>query len=364
MARLEVKLKQHTPILHFQGRQKGATIRPTEFKSKLDKYIIDKAGEDLKKYYVGNGEKPALDYKVRISSKNKLIDSWTNPKKLLYFGSLGAEESSKEYVYSNEDVVVEFFSLQNKIIELIKRNISNFLAETNFGTRQSKGFGSFYIDEKDSLYKEIKSKYSFDIKETDFKKICEKIDLFYKSLRSGINLDKVNGFYCKSAIFYYTKSKGYTWDKKAIKTHFLNEEVGQNEVMAKDILGLSTFENWREYSFKVMKANSNVKRYQSPLFFKIIKEENSYKVFLFVLENSEILNRVKREEFKISNGLNDFRLRIGNNLSVKEFMEFVFDNKKYDLVEACQKKTNFTEFDILNTIYDEIRKNVGVYNGK
>lgn len=362
MARLEVKLKQHTPILHFQGRQKGATIRPTEFKSKLDKYIIDKAGEDLKKYYVGNGEKPALDYKVRISSKNEPIENW--PNKVVYFGDLGEKESSKDLVWSKGEITIEFFSLQNKIIDLIKENLSDFLAITNFGTRQSKGFGSFYVDEKDPLYKEIISKYSFTVKETDFRRLFEKIDLFYKSLRSGINLGMGNGFYCKSAIFYYANSKGYTWDKKAIKTHFLNEEVGQNEVIAKDILGLSTFENWREYSFKVMKANSNVKRYQSPLFFKIIKEENSYKVFLFVLENSEILNRVKREEFKISNGLNDFRLRIGNNLSVKEFMEFVFDNKKYDLVEACQKKTNFTEFDILNTIYDEIRKNVGVYNGK
>ncbi len=36
---LIVKLKQHTPIIHFQWDQAGATLRATELKPKLDRYI-------------------------------------------------------------------------------------------------------------------------------------------------------------------------------------------------------------------------------------------------------------------------------------------------------------------------------------
>ena len=40
MYRLQVKLKQHTPLIHFQWNQKGATLRASELKPKLDKFIM------------------------------------------------------------------------------------------------------------------------------------------------------------------------------------------------------------------------------------------------------------------------------------------------------------------------------------
>jgi len=36
MYKLEFTLKQHTPIIHFQHDQDGATLRATEVKPKLD----------------------------------------------------------------------------------------------------------------------------------------------------------------------------------------------------------------------------------------------------------------------------------------------------------------------------------------
>ncbi|MFK5976154.1 MAG: hypothetical protein QM493_06565 [Sulfurovum sp.] len=33
-------LKQHTPIIHFQSDQMGATLRATELKPKFDKFLI------------------------------------------------------------------------------------------------------------------------------------------------------------------------------------------------------------------------------------------------------------------------------------------------------------------------------------
>ena len=38
------ELKQETPIIHFQHNQSGATLRATEVKPKLDRFIIKKLG--------------------------------------------------------------------------------------------------------------------------------------------------------------------------------------------------------------------------------------------------------------------------------------------------------------------------------
>ena len=46
MNKLVVKLKQHTPLIHFQHSQEGATLRASEVKPKLDKYIIKKVFDD------------------------------------------------------------------------------------------------------------------------------------------------------------------------------------------------------------------------------------------------------------------------------------------------------------------------------
>ena len=42
MYKIEFTLKQHTPIIHFQHDQDGATIRATEVKPKLDQFIFEK----------------------------------------------------------------------------------------------------------------------------------------------------------------------------------------------------------------------------------------------------------------------------------------------------------------------------------
>lgn len=44
MYKIEFKLKQHTPLIHFQHDQHGATLRASELKPKLDKFLIRKLG--------------------------------------------------------------------------------------------------------------------------------------------------------------------------------------------------------------------------------------------------------------------------------------------------------------------------------
>lgn len=81
MHTLKVTLKQHTPLIHFQHDQEGATLRASEVKPKLDKFILTKLGEGdyqngfeiAKKnsWIINNGKNDckALDYKMRIECK-------------------------------------------------------------------------------------------------------------------------------------------------------------------------------------------------------------------------------------------------------------------------------------------------------
>ena len=78
MNTLTIRLKQHTPLIHFQHDQEGATLRASEVKPKLDKYILTqlgggdyekgKAEAKSKGWLVGKGEHYALDYKMRIEA--------------------------------------------------------------------------------------------------------------------------------------------------------------------------------------------------------------------------------------------------------------------------------------------------------
>ncbi|HEC99336.1 MAG TPA: hypothetical protein ENN18_03005 [Proteobacteria bacterium] len=70
---LIIKLKQHTPIIHFQHDQKGATLRATELKPKLDRYI-----DKLSIYYNGS----------ILSSVNKLSEGNNQYRLTIVSGNL------------------------------------------------------------------------------------------------------------------------------------------------------------------------------------------------------------------------------------------------------------------------------------
>ena len=77
-------LKQHTPIIHFQSDQSGATLRATELKPKFDRFLMEqfeKEGVDYSSYLI-RGQEGALDYKVKIISSQGIKDL---PNKSLYF---------------------------------------------------------------------------------------------------------------------------------------------------------------------------------------------------------------------------------------------------------------------------------------
>ena len=79
--KVEFTLKQHTPIIHFQSDQVGATLRATELKPKFDRFLINYVFKNDKKQYqeyLIDKDKNALNYKVKIS--NHSTNAISTPK--------------------------------------------------------------------------------------------------------------------------------------------------------------------------------------------------------------------------------------------------------------------------------------------
>ena len=65
-------LQASTPLIHFQHSEPGATLRATEAKPKLDRFLKRKAKNEIKKSWL-IGESEALNYKMRIVSRSSSI---------------------------------------------------------------------------------------------------------------------------------------------------------------------------------------------------------------------------------------------------------------------------------------------------
>ena len=81
--RLEMQLEAQSPMIHFQNRQPGATIRATEVKPKLDRFILrglqKTTGKDIRELrgdseYGGiftDKDHEALNYRMQLDASGQ-----------------------------------------------------------------------------------------------------------------------------------------------------------------------------------------------------------------------------------------------------------------------------------------------------
>ena len=151
MYKLAFTLKQHTPLIHFQHDQEGATLRATEVKPKLDRFIYQKwiqaengnreavfrryghltvgfseskMQAEIKKYDLLNEDKKreylkdfkwALDYKMRIENKGARDE---NQKFTLYEDQQEQDLSIKYKMKGNYPMVLANMGGQPSISDL------------------------------------------------------------------------------------------------------------------------------------------------------------------------------------------------------------------------------------------------------
>lgn len=405
-------LCQHTPVIHFQHDQAGATLRATELKPKLDRFLIKnvfKADFDVyKKYLIGYSRKEeekygdqykkqfdgklAFDYKVKIEGnygkaeeieiKYRKRDGSEGENSFpLFFGNLENEQerrsSDKKYQFklAKAEFNLEIFSLHPDLLTAIKKRFSEFIFKTNFGTRQSKGFGSFEAAIKGVKY-DPAGIPNFSVKTDDKTILFRTVELFYKSLRGGINgfsnlrSGRYEGdYYMKPFIFAYAKQNNIQWDKKTVKANFfsnvLEEEIDRHskqdkagqliapDVLSyqseqvfdvKDLLGLSTLEQWklpdhrgrytRSTMIKKESVSNEIDRFQSPITFKPVKVNNGYQVYVLLREiPKDFLNTA----IKFSNNRDDFTIPVWKDFSIRRFLDFVLN---YDVDRLIPNMNN------------------------
>ena len=383
MYKHEIKLKQHTPIIHFQHDERGATLRATELKPKLDRYLIQNVfGNDrnkFKKYLIGQHD--ALNYKVAITRIGQKIDQGPIGGFPLYFGNMGNDRASFKELVHYEGVNIHLFSYHSDLVQTIDDHFSSFLWTTNFGMRQSKGFGCFMSEKIESVPEKF---YRFTVDTEDYIEMFSTIELFYKSLRSGINGGNppsggrfTQDFYMKPMIFLYAKDNNVQWEKKSIKEEFytgqngedklnnqrnkrknqvpLNEEPtdyplwyeSEDKKIVRDLLGLSTEQSWKgypregkdaklkkEFSHTIdyrMPNNQSIARFKSPILFKPIWDAQR-KRFQVYFKASPIPSIYQNAFFNISaDGQNMAEpMQMWNDFDMDAFLRFAFQRGTLD----------------------------------
>ncbi|ORO79335.1 hypothetical protein [Streptococcus oralis] len=303
--KLELDLKCHAPIIHFQPstNAKGATLRASEVKPKFDKYLWTKEPEELATYEL-------LPYKMKfIEKKKEVIDEKVADEYVdipLYYA-----KDQKRMVITNPRIVITCF---DPILQkLIVKHIKNFFIVTNFGAAQGKGYGNFTIDSEknDQVEQEniekilmeefgLKTLYKIDCnklvgklaKFEAIKKIFRIIENFYKIIKGGINHKE----YIKGFLFIHMNEKGIKNEKAVLKTEIIDHPYASNQNKVKQepkinshkecyvraLLGLSSsfaFKDQRrqkggavDVNIKISHADETIERFPSPLTFKVINK--------------------------------------------------------------------------------------------
>ena len=339
--RLNFTLKQHTPIIHFQSDQSGATLRATELKPKLDRFLLEQV-EGIPFKENANGSK-SLDYKVKIeySGQNKI----DYPKPFVKKGTEGyvapyfADGVSIEH--NDNEIKLNIFSFNEKILDAIKDNIKIFFSYENFATRQSKGFGAYHI--KDVTKKEVEEHLKNNNKlfklnkgSRNPKESLKIIDTFYKEIKSGLNYPK----YKKSLLFQYMCTKDSGWEKRWIKQKFPSVVYGKNKPVncqppkeffyIRALLGVAELneyypngqENKLQIKIEGIKREQNdlkkadIQRFKSPITFKIF-EDNIYLIY------NDSYEKILGEEFGFTFKDKQEKISVPSEFDLYEFLKFV-----------------------------------------
>jgi hypothetical protein len=353
-------LVQHTPMIHFQSQQDGATLRASEVKPKLDKFIYTIFKEKFGENYPAadypatfweqfNPESKAMSkYKIHIEGigalTKYLVANLLNKEKKDALNSKGIEFKAGTAHFAQEseykDIFIESgrrrerdreiieFKVEDKFEEKISKwgilhrsglnlTVSSVNTEVfkvvcdaipvlflyeNFGTRQSKGFGSFSVKNVTNEENIIQHLYS-SCYYKDSGEPLTSIQENYKLLKSGRGSREPKG-YEKSILFEYAVQDkiNIRWEKRKIKQeihsdpdrhrltyssapiHSANPD-GQgwqdspnsnfNYKYLRALLGLAEqFEfahrGGAKYQVAVKCTDGKIKRFRSPILFKVI----------------------------------------------------------------------------------------------
>ncbi|MEL6676282.1 MAG: hypothetical protein AAFR61_29010 [Bacteroidota bacterium] len=426
------RLVQHTPMIHFQHDQKGATLRASDVKPKIDRYIWEhltarhaewaEAYQPFlsEKYFskAGSQKKSSSGYKIHITAipqahyiptayiKNqdkgpviRQVEDMFGLSRIEVIGNTpyfaNVEKISKEIwgeirlAVSYKNVALSVFSPEPKVTELIGKVLPYVLANHGFGTRSSKGFGTFLVPgtERQVLQRLTPYRFSVRVNENNetlaYERLFQRIDMLYKSLRSGINQSfRRDGLYFKSLIFKYFYERGIQWDKKSIKQHFYSRDLNNQQTkhgggdasplhfsstqkyLVRDLLGLATHQDWlKPYGDRITKKSSPndkaIERFASPIWFRPVRRPDR-KFFDVYVGCTRVPPGMRNQTFELTNQNRTngpLSLSTPPAFDVEDFLRFAFE--EVELEEHVEGRfQNDRDYEDLSSMYQDIRNNL------
>jgi len=351
--KLEFTLQQHTPLIHFQSDQKGATLRATELKPKLDRFLIKYAFDDnfekYKTFLIGYKEpqkptdkkmtkkdfegKLAFDYKVTIENRGQIKKSL--PNNFLYFANNPLEEYEKKRMVTSSNTHLTILTFKPLLRSSIKKYFDDFLLVTNFGARSTKGYGSFIhnqenIEKRLKKYRDIVFKLSSTVNEQNWE---QNVDSTHKKLKAGLNPKANRGQHYKSLLFRYMckKEGNIRWEKRKIKQKFPNV-MGANDKKPIDctmiddekfryvraMLGVAEINEYDKGKKTVKISSDEVARFASPIVYKVIGNS------LYLLGDDSYRD-IMDKSFKFSFGGDSFTIKTPSDseFNLHDFLRYV-----------------------------------------
>jgi hypothetical protein len=400
-------LKQHTPLVHFQPQTEGATLRATELRPLIDRYLIEnifknqlaqfdsfllKLDEEKAKSWQKKGkiykwnfaERLAFDYKIQIEpigkidvsldiEKNRENKPETNNFPLL-LANMGGKESESELknLIMHKGVLVTIQTRHEALLEKIKIVLPAVVGKNCFGNRSGKGFGSFTCINMPKQKSEFRYRFIRNFGTANENKqqlnLFTDIDLFYKTIRSGINYGHRN-FYFKSLLYRFAKDVlNEQWDKRTIKERYFTGNSTISSIDHRDHLGLSTNEKWGNRG-TITKSGGDGFRYASPIIFKPIRlSENQFEVWFDFENDTDTIEKFKNIEIEIKkDGGGNLKLKPSANFSMQKYFNFLFeimDLESLDdhVIEFDNKNLNCVKNEIytkqIRPIFESIYKNL------
>lgn len=330
----EYKLHQITPIIVSKNLGKHACIRPTELKSKLDRFLnsfFQKTNCDVSNHWYLNCEnnqlsyKP-LNYKIRVlaTQGNSFKDKRSVSR--LYLGNIGARNNNqeeKEFMMFDNPIIVQVLSLTDKknkddktLLDMIDEVIFTFFQFTNFGARASKGFGSFVLqDESKKISKHVEeimypSYYQLQF-QSNHPNLISTVLLDINTMHTEMK-SKGNGILLKF------KDRNEKVAIKNLKKQFNKPKF--DYIFSRALLGLAPVIKGVKIDYR---GNNKIARFKSPITYKVNEKE-----ICMIVE--EIPNEMYGQKFKftVNNNYAILRTPSKNEFHLKNFVDEFMNNQK------------------------------------
>lgn len=292
------QLKAQTPLVHFQHAQSGATLRATEVKPKLDRFLWQCVGEQIQEAWKLKADQSALNYKIRLEAcgERNIVDLGLQTDYDIYYANTGVKtELQKKGVIC--DVTMTVICTIPALKALIDKHIAEFFAVTNFGSMQNKGFGSYTVEGlrytpqfiAQSLMRTYGAPKCYTFRPE--RSIFAAIKIVYGMMKSGVNYTFRNpDAYQRSLLFLFLHEQKEIGNEKAwLKQQgYAPSDVGRNAgkwhkntqpaFYARALLGIgdhidfiNDLSNRKDKTpISIACDDKSVERLHSPIFFKII----------------------------------------------------------------------------------------------